>query len=144
MLEIVIRYAHFLGIIVLSAMLVAQHLLLSAEINRDELRKLGRIDAVYGASALLVFLAGLGLWVMVGKPAAYYSANTIFMVKVSLFIVIALLSVYPTVFFIKSRKRGAEKIIVPKSVIMTIRVELMLLLILPLLAVLMARGYGLE
>lgn len=142
MAELFIRYLHFIGIMSLSAVLVAEHLLLSATVSARQFKKIIVLDALYGASALLVLSAGLLLWFVVGKPADFYSHNWVFHVKVAVFILIALLSIYPTVFFLKNRKNNREYIDVPKSVISIIRLELVLLFILPLFAVLMARGIG--
>jgi putative membrane protein len=68
----------------------------------------------------------------------------VFLTKISLFGVAALLSIYPTVFFLKHRK-GPEKqsVAIPKSLRLILKIELALILLIPLLAVLMARGVGL-
>lgn len=141
MAEVWVRYFHFLGIIAVGATLVAEHLLLKAELTPKEIRRLARIDAIYGLSALLVLAMGLTLWFVVGKPAVFYNHNGIFHAKVSLFLIVALLSIYPTIFFIKNRSSD-QNILVPKKIIMLIRIELLILAILPLLAALMAKGIG--
>ncbi|MCB1050997.1 MAG: DUF2214 family protein, partial [Acidobacteria bacterium] len=53
MAEVWVRYFHFLGIIAVGASLVAEHLLLKAELTPKEIQRLARIDAIYGLSALL-------------------------------------------------------------------------------------------
>lgn len=78
---------------------------------------------------------------MIG-PVEYYSSNWLFHLKVTIFIVMALLWIHPTRFFSKNRRAIEDTITVPKSIVMVIRMELLLLVVLPLLAVLMARGYG--
>jgi putative membrane protein len=53
------------------------------------------------------------------------------------------LSIYPTVFFIKNRKGNpVETVAVPTLIFWLLRIELLLLFIIPLLAGLMARGVG--
>lgn len=141
---IVVRFIHFLAIFVLFGLLVSQHVKLKTEMSLDEVKRIALIDLFYGLTALLVFVAGLGLWLWVGKPAQFYTANPIFHAKISLFIVIALLSIYPTISFLKLRRSTDQIVVVPKSVIMTIRIELLLLVIIPLLAVLIAQGVGLQ
>ena len=59
-------------------------------------------------------------------------------------ILVALLSIYPTVFLLRQRKSADETIAVPASVIRVLRAELILLAVIPVLAFLMARGIGLE
>ncbi|EDY86008.1 conserved hypothetical protein [gamma proteobacterium HTCC5015] len=143
MSEIIIRYAHFLSIFVLFALLTAEHLLLKPQVSRADMKRLGIIDIAYGVTALVVLAAGLALWMGVGKPAEFYTKNPVFHAKFGLFILIGLLSIAPTVFFIKQRKTTAESITVPKSLIHIVRLELTLLVAMPLLAVLMAKGIGL-
>jgi putative membrane protein len=87
---------------------------------------------------------GLTLWFgNVGKSSAFYSKNWIFHTKITLFALIGILSIHPTVFFIRKRKGSADEVIaIPKSVFWMLRLELLLLAIIPLLAGLMARGVG--
>jgi len=144
-LEILLKYVHFLAIFGIVASLTAEHLLLKPQLTRNELHRISIIDGIYGVSAIVLLAAGLTLWRGgVGKPAEIYSKNWIFHLKVGLFVVIGLLSIYPTVFFLKQRK-GAnreELVTVPTMVKMMLRMELLILFILPLLATLMAKGIG--
>lgn len=144
--EIILRYIHFISIFAIVSSLVSEHLLLKKELTRAEIGRLSRIDAVYGIAALTLLSVGLTLWLGgVGKPSEVYSKNWIFHLKVTLFVTIGLLSIYPTVFFIKNRKGNPEELIqVPKSIFWMLRFELLLLFIIPLLAGLMAKGVGLS
>ena len=141
--EVIVRYLHFLGIIILSATLVSEHILLSIDTSAQKFRRLAAIDAVFGLSALTVLSAGLLLWFVVGKPSEFYTHNWIFHIKLSLFAVIGCLSVFPTIFFIRNRNSVSSEVVVPKSIVMIVRAELVLLLFIPLCATFMARGYGL-
>lgn len=142
--EILLRYLHFVSIFAIVGALVSEHLLLKPELTRAELKRLSRIDAVYGIAAILLLAAGLSLWLgEVGKPAVYYSKNWIFHLKIMFFAIIGLLSIYPTIFFIKQSKGdSAEFVKVPKIIFWMLRVELLLLFVNPLLAGLMSRGVG--
>jgi putative membrane protein len=142
--EILLRYLHFISIFAIVGSLVSEHLLLRKELTRAEVGRLSRIDAVYGIAALTLLTAGLTLWLgSFGKPAEFYTKNWLFHTKITLFAVIGILSIYPTVFFIKNRKGNpVEKIKIPKSVFWMLRFELLLLFIIPLLAGLMAHGIG--
>jgi putative membrane protein len=142
--EILVRYIHFISIFALVSTVVAEHLLLKKEMTRAEISRVSRIDAVYGLAAILVVTAGLILWFSgIGKPSVYYSRNWIFHLKVTMVVLVGLLSIYPTVFFIKNRKGNpSDLIIIPSVIFMLIRIELLLLLLTPLLAALMARGVG--
>jgi putative membrane protein len=141
---ILFRYLHFIAILVLSGALLIENMAISRTISGEDARNLARVDAVYGISALLVLLFGLTLWLWVGKPAEFYSGNVIFHLKLGIFVLIALLSIYPTLFFLRHKKATAESLPVPALVVWTVRAEIGLLLTLPVLAVLMARGIGLN
>lgn len=141
--ELICRYLHFICIIVIAGALTVEHLLIKPRMSRGELDRLARIDLIYGISAIVLVFAGLSLWLWVGKPAEFYSKNWIFHLKLSLAIALGLMSLPPTIYFLKNRKGDPDEMVdLPKSLIRWIRMELLLLVILPLLAVLMARGIG--
>ena len=142
-MEYLIKYLHILGIMVIAAMLIAEHIMLKPSLPLDSLRKLARIDGIYGAAAFVVLMAGLLMWFSVGKPASFYTGNPIFLLKVSLFVIMGLLSIYPTVFIIRAARARTATIEIPRQIILLVRMELLLLCIIPLLAVLMAKGIGL-
>lgn len=142
--EVFLRYIHFISIFAIVGSLVAEHMLLQKELTRGQVARLAKVDAVYGIAAITLLAAGLTLWLgSFGKPAIVYSKNWIFHTKISLFVIIGLLSIYPTVFFLKNRKGNPdEKVQVPSVIFMMLRLELLLLFIIPLLAGLMSRGIG--
>lgn len=143
-IEIFLRYIHFVSIFIIVSTLVAEHLFLKREMTRKELAKLARIDAVYGIAALILVTAGLTLWLgSFGKASVYYSKNWIFHIKITLFIIVGILSIKPTFFFLRQRKGQPDEIVsVPASIFRMLRLELLLLFIIPLLAGLMSRGIG--
>lgn len=142
--EIVLRYLHFISIFAIVGSLVSEHLLLKTTMTRTEIARIARIDAVYGIAALTLLAAGLTLWLTgAGKPSVFYSKNWVFHAKISCFALIGILSIYPTIFFIRNRKgNAADNIAIPKSIFWMLRFELLLLFIIPLLAGLMSRGVG--
>ena len=142
MTELLIRYTHFVGIIVLASMLITQNILLQANMDNKLFKKLIWIDGLLGLGALMTLVAGLLLWFSVGKPAAFYSTNILFQLKLGIFIFLAILSVFPTIFLIGKRNTEEQVVTVPGRIIKTKRVELIMLFTLPLLAVMMARGVG--
>lgn len=139
---LLIKYLHFLGIFGVVGALATELFLTKPSLSREEVSRLAKIDGAYGVSTMIVLAAGFTLWFAVGKPAAFYSGNWIFISKLVLFGCIGGLSVWPTVFFVKSRNGSSDTVEVPKSVRVLIRLEVILLMALPLLAVLMANGIG--
>ncbi|MEZ5277069.1 MAG: DUF2214 family protein [Opitutaceae bacterium] len=143
--DILVRYLHFASILTLVAAVAAQHWGLQPRLTRLQLARLQRIDLVYGISAVIVLVTGLLQWFVVGKPASFYSPNGIFHLKITLFLLVGLISIYPSVFFGRQRKgEPSDEVAIPASLIWSVRLELILLFAMPLLATLMARGIGLS
>ncbi|SMD42644.1 putative membrane protein [Aquiflexum balticum DSM 16537] len=143
-MEIILRYLHFISVFAIVGALVSEHLLLKSTLSRKEILRLSKIDGVYGLAVLSLLGVGMTLWLGgIGKPTEFYSSNPIFHIKLTLFVVIGLLSIYPTVFFIKQAKGDPiEMVAIPKSIFWMVRFELLILLIMPILAGLMAKGIG--
>lgn len=142
--EIIVKYLHFIFIFVVVSCVVAEHLLLKPQMTKAEIKRLSTIDGIYGLASILVVAAGLTLWFGIGKPAEFYTQNHIFLTKVVLFVFVGLLSIHPTVFFLKNRKGDdlEEVVDIPKAIKMVIRLELLILFTMPLLATMMAKGVG--
>lgn len=142
-LLVTIRYLHFIAIFGVVATVVAEHLLLKNRMSRAEIKRVSLLDGIFGVSALMVLAMGLLMWFVVGKPAAYYTSNWIFHLKIGLFLVVGILSIVPTRYLIKARKGDPQEILeVPAKIKMIVRLELLILFIIPLLATLMAQGAG--
>lgn len=137
---------HILMIIGVFVSLILQLIFVKKEIDSKTLKLISKTDATYGVAAILVVTTGLLNWLKLGKGYEYYANNTLFIIKFSLFIVIGLLSIYPTVVFAKLKKKQkndpSDIIAIPHYpfVIATIKAEIGILLIMPFLATLMANG----
>jgi putative membrane protein len=130
------------------ATLLAEHVTLQPQMTRVHIQRLAMIDLFYGIAAGIVFLSGLLRFAYFGKGIHFYLGNPLFYVKVGMFLLVALISVYPTRRFLAWRKmltQGDPPALDPHTVTrlrIVIRLELGLLIVIPLLAVLMARGIG--
>lgn len=144
--EILLRYLHFISILLFTATLAAEYVLVKDQLTRREISRISFIDLIYGLAAIAVFGAGLTLWLGgFGKPSDWYSKNWIFHLKLTLLVAIGLISVYPTIFFLKNRKGDHDELVaIPKNIKRVIGIELALLAIIPILAGLMAKGIGLS
>jgi putative membrane protein len=145
MTELVItRYLHFIAVFAIVGAIIAEQFFVSKSMTRKEIKQVSKIDMIYGIGALLVLIAGFLLWFTVGKPAQYYSRNWLFHTKLTMFIVLGLLSIYPSIFFFKNRK-GTDldtKIEVPMMIILLLRIELLIIIVMPILATYMSLGFG--
>ena len=144
----VAAYLHFVAIFMLFALLVLEHQLFSQPLDFKRARSLFRTDIAFGIVAALVLITGAARAMRYGKGMDYYLNNSFFHAKIGLFVVVALLSIYPTVTFLRWRpalQAGQAPVLSPASnrwVKLIIRAELAALLMIPLLATLMARGLG--
>jgi len=148
-MNIFIPYLHYIGIMTLMGALIAEHLMMKPGMRKSEINSLSAVDAIYGISAILVLVTGLLRWFIVDpKGADFFTHNHMFHVKVTLFIIMAILSIFPTIRIMKWRKKAkSEPNFEPstkdvKKQLMFIRIELLLIVVIPLLAVMVARGTG--
>jgi putative membrane protein len=111
--DALLHFAHFLTIFLLAALLAGEAFLLRKSLPRERIAQLQGIDRWYGIVAGLVILSGLSLVFFGAKGAAYYANNAIFWLKMALFVSVALLSIAPTVAFLRwNRRRAADGSIV--------------------------------
>ena len=147
--QAIAAYLHYLSIFLLFALLSIEHVQFKLPLDVRRARSLIITDIAYGICAGVVLFTGLARVLWYGKGLDYYLGNSLFHAKVGLFILVGLISAGPTFVFINWRnslKAGQVPQVSARQarwVIMAIRVELLLLLAIPLLAVLMARGHGL-
>jgi len=141
-LFLLLKMAHYLGIFLVVSTVFSEWLLVQPQLKRLEILRLSKIDAGYGLGAIIIVAAGLTMWLSdIGKPTAFYDRTVFIYVKLAVFTVVGLLSIYPTVWFVKNRKGDQEEMIeVPKFIRTSLAVEVLLLLTMPVWAVLMVYG----
>lgn len=145
---ITLAFLHHLAAFVVFATLMVELLMLRGDLTVPAARKVLRIDAVYGVAATVLLVVGLLRVFYTEKGAAYYFASGTFLAKLALFVVVGILSIYPTIKFLGWRaalKEGRVPAFEPatrKTVRMLVHLELTLLVAILLLAPMMARGIG--
>ena len=143
-----LAYTHYISILLVISALVVEAFVFARVISVREMRLLQRADTLYGIAALLVLITGFIRIYNFGKGPDYYWGNSVFLTKLTLFIIVGLLSIYPTITFLKWNKRENKDagIELGEKEFSRIRhfiwLELILVFTLPLLAALMARGIG--
>ncbi len=149
LLSALVAYLHYLGILGVGAALVVEWLYCRPGLSVTDIGKIVRADLIYGICAGLVVATGILRVLYFGKGRAFYLTNPIFLLKVGLFLLVGLISVYPTVAFLNWRRIVAKTGHTPSDdgqifrLARVVRIELAILATLPLLAALMARGIGL-
>jgi putative membrane protein len=142
---VAVAWIHYVGVMLMIASLLGEHLVLKQELALPEARMLQRLDIVYGASAMVVLVTGI-MRMLLEKGTTYYLHSGPFHALLTVFVGVALLSIYPTVVFLRWRAdtyagRGQQLVAGQfKKVQMILRVELTLLLLAPLFATWMAHG----
>jgi len=96
-----ISFGHFFGFFALTAALVLELSLLGGAITVDSARRIQRADRVAGLAAAAVLVCGLLRVFYFEKGAAYYFSNTWFLAKLALFVAAAVISIYPTLQFLR-------------------------------------------
>ena len=139
--------AHHLAVFGVAAVLVAEWTLVRPGIEPDEVRRVARIDAAYGALAGAVLLAGASRVVWGAKPAVFYLENPVFWFKMAAFATVGLLSIRPTLRFLRWRRAADTDEQAPAATEVVaaqraIRLQLTVFAAIPVLAALMARGIG--
>lgn len=141
-------FLHHLAAFALFATLVVEFVLLKDDLTLKSARRLQAVDLVYGISAALILVIG-GLRVMYfEKGAEYYLHSTPFLLKMTLFLIVGLLSVVPTIEFFSWRKfltQGQTPVISAaklRTIRLILHLELVGLVLILLFAALMAKGMG--
>jgi len=146
-LDAILAYLHFSAIFILFAFLSVEVVMLRDPLDARAIRKIGRIDLWYFGAAMAVLLTGFLRLGLGAKGADFYMGSWPFYVKLGLFIAVGLISIQPTTTFIRWRRNlddPAWKL--PEEEQRRVRrlvmIEVHLAALIPLFAVIMARGLG--
>jgi len=148
MIAAIFAWLHLLAIGVAAGLLLTEYWLCRRMPDRTQARLLGTVDLGYQLALIASLATGLARALYYGQDAAYYISNRLFWLKIVIFLAIVLVAVTPTLQYVRwNREARTAPIFAPLSrefdrVRASIALGLGLWLILPLLGVLVARGYG--
>jgi len=143
---ITVAFIHHLAAFVVVGALMVELVVLRNDLTIQSARSVSRMDMAYGIAALVLLVVGFVRVFHTEKGSAYYFSSGPFLVKLTLFIAVGLLSIYPTLKFMGWRKELREQRVpeldagTRRKVRMLIHVELTLILVIILMAIMMARG----
>ncbi|MGX6571484.1 putative membrane protein [Cupriavidus necator] len=146
--DAILSFLHFLAIFVLITLMAAEAVVLRPEITPAAVRRLSLYDLFYFLSAMVVLGTGLLRLFYGAKGADFYLHNPWFHAKVGVFVLIALCSLPPTFAIARWRKQARrlpDYVPAPselKAARRWVMIEAHLVILLPLCAVMMARGIG--
>ena len=145
--DAILAWVHFVLIFALAGCLFAEVFFYRDVLPSSTFERLRRVDLAYGILAGAVVLSGIARVVYSPKTAAYFLHNPIFWTKISLFVAVALLSIPPTLHYLRissSAQPDGTVRIERRAYAITrtlLFVQVGLLLLIPLCAALMARGF---
>tara|TARA_B100001287_G_scaffold125052_1_gene105397 strand:- start:95 stop:574 length:480 start_codon:yes stop_codon:yes gene_type:complete len=144
-----VAYVHYLGIILCFGALIYERIILKINLSKNEFISIILADVVYGIAGLAILITGILRVKYFGQGGEFYTSNPIFWIKVSLYIFIGLLSLYPTVTYVlwaiplsKNKLPVVSENLV-KRFKLIITTELVGFTVIPFFATLMSRGIGL-
>lgn len=147
-LESILAYLHISAILALVVFITSEAALCRPEwMNPIVVERLVKVDRIYGISAAAVLVTGL-LRIYLGvKGSGWYWGNWLLHLKLGAFVVVALISIAPTLRFLRWRKAlradgslpTADEVRRARKLVM---LEAHIIPFIPLAAVFLARGFG--
>jgi putative membrane protein len=141
-------WVHFVFIFALVGTLFAEAFFYQPTLAIATLKRLQRVDIAFGILAGAVIISGIARIFISPKTPAFYMHDTIFWTKMALFLTLGLISMAPTMHYLRLGRQTPVDgtVTIPAENYTTIRrlltLEIVLLLFIPLCATLMAHGYG--
>jgi putative membrane protein len=143
MLDLSLAIGHHLLIFAIFGIICAEVWAVRPGLNGAAAARIASLDLWYGILAAAILVVGFCRAIFAAKGWAYYSHNAFFWAKLGTFAIIGLLSLPPTLAFLRWRKSALQP---SEAEIRTVRryvhLELALFVLLPVFAAAMARGYG--
>ena len=143
-------FLHHILAFALTACIVYEFIAYRKNMNIAEIRRIQRVDIAYGISAGLLILVGLLRVFFFEKGPNFYMNNPFFWVKMNAFLVVGLLSIDPTIRYIRWNRTLRQSAVPEISEQEYRRTRLLLWLevvglgVILLAAALMARGIGMN
>jgi putative membrane protein len=101
MLDLTLAVLHHLAILTLILVVGAELALIRVELTGAAVRRLATVDLGYGIAAGVIVVAGVARVIFGAKGWLFYIHNPWFWAKMATFLGVGLLSIYPTVLFIR-------------------------------------------
>ena len=146
--DLLLAVTHHLLIFAIAAVLAFEVGAVRQGLSSVDIRRVARVDAWYGILAALIIAVGFVRAIYAAKGWAYYSVNHFFWAKMIAFLIVGLLSVPPTIAYIRWRnalKSDPSFLPAPQAIASTRRflwLEVGFFALIPVFAAAMARGYG--
>jgi putative membrane protein len=146
----VFAWLHLLAIGAGVGLLMAEHWLCRRMPDRLQVRLLGQVDLGYQLALIGAFATGLARSLYYGQDPVYYLDNRLFWLKIAVFAGMAIVAIGPSLQYLRwNREARSAPTFAPltrevERVRSAIALGLGLWLILPLISILVARGFGMS
>lgn len=146
--EAILAYLHLLAILTMVVFISSEAALCRVQwLNAAVVERLAKVDLVYGIAAIMVLATGVARTVWGVKGTSWYWTNPLLHVKLTLFIVVGVISIFPTMTYFRWRKalRATGALPTEADIQKTrklVMVQAHLIALIPLVAVFLARGFG--
>ena len=147
-LDALLQYLHISAILALVVFVASEAALCRAEwMNAAVVERLVAVDRLYGIAAGIVLATGFIRIYFGTKGASWYWGNWLLHTKLTLFVLVGLISIVPTIRFARWRKAlRADGSLPPPEAVKAARKLVMLqahiIPLIPLAAAFLARGFG--
>src|SRR5262245_12346046 len=105
---VTLAFLHHVAAFLIVAVLTVELVLLKGELTLTSARSILRMDAAYGIAAVTILVVGFARVFYTEKSTGYYFHSGAFIAKIALFVIVGLLSIYPTMTFLGWRRAVAR------------------------------------
>ncbi len=146
-LEAILAALHLVAILTFVVFLSSQAALCRSEwMNAAVVERLVRLDVIYGAAALVMIGSGLARLFWGIKGVSWYVSQPLFHIKITIVVVMAILSIWPSIMFRRWRRNLQASGALPdelevKKVRRLVMIQSHVLPVVAVIAVFWARGW---
>jgi len=147
-LEAILAYLHILAILSMVVFISSEAAICRSEwMNARVVERLVRVDLIYGIAAVLVLASGLARTYWGYKGGGWYWTNWLLHLKLGMFVVVALMSIKPTLMYRRWRRELNATGALPDDAQIRdarkwVMIQAHIIAIIPVAAVFLARGFG--
>jgi putative membrane protein len=148
LVDFLLAATHHLLVLLLVTLVAMEFALVRDGMSERQARLVAKVDGYYGLVAVLVVIAGISRVLFGANGYEYYVGNWVFWLKMAAYIVMGLLSLPPTLAFLRWRRamERAEMTDPPAADVRTVRrwmlAEVHVLAVIAVLAAALGRGFG--
>ena len=99
-----VAFGHFIAFFGLVSALILQIALVKPSPDLETAKRIQRFDRIYGMTAVLILVFGFLRVFYFEKGADFYFSNTFFLIKLGVFVLVGLMTIFPTLTYLRWNK----------------------------------------